>query len=245
MALSAGKQVRRLTEGSEDTAPQKGNTTIYRAGIVMLDASGYANPGATATGCIGVGVGVPTDLDRFANTGADGSANVRYEEGTFPFNNSASADAFSVTDQPGIPVFIVDDATVAKTSGGNTRSPAGRLHHVDSAGVWVTMGQERRRPARESISQSESPSGFLTASDVRAIKNVAGHNGAGACTAVGAKVGDVVIGISFAKAPTAAAGTQAGLTAFESTISVAGQIQQTGVANLSSEAFDVLLLAQS
>jgi hypothetical protein len=79
----------------------------------------------------------------------------------------------------------------------------------------------------------------------RLIKNMAGHNGAGACTATGVKVGDKVMVVSFAKVPTAAAATQAGLTAFEATVTVNDQIQQTGAANLSSEAFDVLVLALS
>jgi hypothetical protein len=86
--------------------------------------------------------------------------------------------------------------------------------------------------------QPPSPSSFRTA------KNVGGHNGAGPCNANGLKVGDVVLSVTFAK-PTAAASTQAGLIEFEGVISVANQIQQTGVANLSAEAFDVLVLAQS
>jgi hypothetical protein len=50
--------------------------------------------------------------------------------------------------------------------------------------------------------------------------------------------------VAFAKVPTSPAGTQAGLIEFEGVISVANQIQQTGT-NLSAEAFDVLVLAQS
>jgi len=80
---------------------------------------------------------------------------------------------------------------------------------------------------------------------LRIAKNVTGHNGAGACTATGLKIGDVVLVVSFAKVPSAVATTQAGLTAFESTITVADQIQQTGAADLHLEAFDVLVLAQS
>ena len=76
-------------------------------------------------------------------------------------------------------------------------------------------------------------------------KNMAGRNGAGACTATGVKVGDKVMVVSFAKVPTAAAATQAGLTAFEATVTVNDQIQQAGAADLSAEAFDVLVLALS
>jgi hypothetical protein len=76
---------------------------------------------------------------------------------------------------------------------------------------------------------------------MRTAANVTGHNGVGACTATGLKVGDVVLGVNFAKVPTAAAATQAGLTAFESVITVADQIQQSGAANLSADVFDVLV----
>ena len=33
--------------------------------------------------------------------------------------------------------FIVDDQTVAKTNGANTRSRAGKVFDVDADGVWV------------------------------------------------------------------------------------------------------------
>ena len=33
--------------------------------------------------------------------------------------------------------FILDDATVAKTNGTNTRSECGVVVQVDTAGVWV------------------------------------------------------------------------------------------------------------
>jgi hypothetical protein len=33
--------------------------------------------------------------------------------------------------------YLVDDQTVAKTDGTNTRSPAGFVRDVDADGVWV------------------------------------------------------------------------------------------------------------
>ena len=37
--------------------------------------------------------------------------------------------------------YIVDDQTVAKTNGTNTRSVAGKIIAVDADGVWVKIGQ--------------------------------------------------------------------------------------------------------
>ena len=33
--------------------------------------------------------------------------------------------------------YVVDDQTVAKTNGTNSRSVAGKVHDVDAIGVWV------------------------------------------------------------------------------------------------------------
>ena len=36
---------------------------------------------------------------------------------------------------------MVDDQTVAKTNGGNTRSPAGIIDSVDADGVWIRFDE--------------------------------------------------------------------------------------------------------
>ena len=41
----------------------------------------------------------------------------------------------------GADCYIVDDQTVAKTNGTNTRSVAGKIIAVDADGVWVKLGQ--------------------------------------------------------------------------------------------------------
>ncbi len=67
----------------------------------------------------------------------------------------------------------------------------------------------------------------------------AGKNGAGACTCTGAKVGDKVAGVvNLTDGGTAAAN-------FESTITVANQIQQSAAGDLSSKNFSVLLVVKS
>lgn len=68
----------------------------------------------------------------------------------------------------------------------------------------------------------------------------AGHNNVGACTLTGAKVGDTVTGvIDLAGASVSAAAS------FESTITVADQIQQTSSSNLSAVKYAALLVAKS
>src|ERR1700760_2049778 len=153
--LARGKQIRPLAHGAQDYAPQKGNTVAYAGGLVMIDSSGRAVKGQAVAGLLAVGVAKTNrDLDTYDATGlADGAQNVYFEEGVFPMVNSSSSDAFSTSDQPGLPVFVVDDETAAKTSNGGTRPPMGRLHHVDSMGVWVEIS---KRISAELLQQGQS-----------------------------------------------------------------------------------------
>lgn len=66
-----------------------------------------------------------------------------------------------------------------------------------------------------------------------------GRNGAGACPCPGAVKGDSVLG---AHDITTLASNS---SAFESTISVTGQIQQSSVSNLSSKEYVISLMPQS
>src|SRR6185295_5352571 len=163
MALTAGKQVRSLTGGRDDYAPQKASTIVYAGGIVMLDSSGRAIPGATATGSIGVGLALPyRGLDRYDNSsGQDGDIKVRWDEGTFCLVNSGS-DPFLLSDQPGIIAYIEDDQTVGKTSTG--KSVAGLFHHLDSDGVWVIMGKEVGAFCNDMITVTDAAAAHLAGS---------------------------------------------------------------------------------
>ncbi|MDD5028897.1 MAG: hypothetical protein PHH58_05240, partial [Rhodoferax sp.] len=97
--------------------------------------SGYAVPGATATTLKAAGV---AEQRADNSAGADGDIRVRVRKGPHVFANSASTDAIALTDI-GADCYIVDDQTVAKTSGTNTRSVAGKVFDVDAGGVWVNF----------------------------------------------------------------------------------------------------------
>lgn len=68
---------------------------------------------------------------------------------------------------------------------------------------------------------------------------VDGRNGAGAITATGAAVGDVVIGVAGLTAGALGAAT----ASFESAITVVNQIQQSSASNLSANDYLVILRA--
>lgn len=113
--------------------PVAAATTIHQGSLVVLDA-GYAAPGSTATGLIAVG-----RAEGSATAVSAGDAQVEVRRGTFKFANSGAGDAIAQADV-GADCYIVDDQTVAKTNGTNTRSRAGKVAAVDADGVWVQIG---------------------------------------------------------------------------------------------------------
>lgn len=109
------------------------NAKIFAGALVALTAAGYATPGAVSTTLKKPG----RARDTVDNTGgANGAKTVEIEYGCFAYANSAAGDAITIADI-GASAYIVDDQTVAKTNGGGTRSVAGEIVDVDSAGVWV------------------------------------------------------------------------------------------------------------
>ncbi len=112
---------------------------ILQGTILMRNASGHLIKGATATGSVGVG--------RAETPGASVSAGVdriTFREGVFRFFNSSAGDLIATADI-GAACYIVDDQTVAKTSGSSTRSPAGTIYDVDAQGVWVRFDEALTR----------------------------------------------------------------------------------------------------
>ena len=115
------------------------NQSIFIGSILMRNASGHLIKGATATGSTGVGRaegrGVSTTAGVTAQT---------YRPGIFRFANSAAGDLIATADI-GAVCYIVDDQTVAKTNGTNTRSAAGIIDGVDAQGVWVRFDEALTR----------------------------------------------------------------------------------------------------
>lgn len=131
-ALSQDRNTLRR-DGQQLEPPVAAATIIYAGSIVAINAGGYAVPGATATTLKAAGV-AEHRADNAA--GAAGDIRVRVRKGPHVFANSASTDAIALTDI-GADCYIVDDQTVAKTSGTSTRSVAGKVFDVDANGVWV------------------------------------------------------------------------------------------------------------
>ena len=112
-------------------------TVIYAGALVMRNAAGWLVKGQTATGLVGAGRAEA----RFDNSaGSAGDIVARYRPGTYRFANSGSTDTITIA-EIGDVCFVVDDQTVAKTNGTNTRSPAGIVDHVDDQGVWVRFDE--------------------------------------------------------------------------------------------------------
>ena len=131
-----------------------GGATIFRGAMVGIDAAGAAWPAGNAAVVLVVGRaetgsadipllpvlttgqlpgGIVTQVG-----GAGAHIRVRHKM-AFAWDNSAGADAISAANW-GATVYAVDDHTVALTSGGGTRLPAGVCRGLTAGGtVWVEM----------------------------------------------------------------------------------------------------------
>lgn len=120
-------------EGISIPVPVAANVTIFAGALVVANATGFAQPGAVATGLTYLG-----RADQYINNAGDaaGAQTVLVKRGrAFYFNNSAT-DPVGQASQ-GKPCYVVDDQTVSATNGSNTQSPAGIVIGVDAGGVWV------------------------------------------------------------------------------------------------------------
>ena len=130
-ALTEDRNTKRR-EGEHFSDPVAATKKIYAGSIVVLSATGYAQPGTTALNLVARGI-AQEQVDNSA--GGDGDLNVesRAGEDAYLVANDGSIDRTDI----GSDCYIVDDQTVAKTDGGGTRSLCGKIVDVDSAGVWV------------------------------------------------------------------------------------------------------------
>ncbi len=131
-ALTKGRNTPERS-GDERALPVDGGSVIYAGAMVALNAAGFLVPFAVATTLKSAGRAEQA-VDNAA--GADGDKTCRVRSGVFRFGNSTAGDLITRADI-GADCYGVDDQTVAKTNGTNTRSVAGKIWDVDAQGVWV------------------------------------------------------------------------------------------------------------
>lgn len=131
MALSADRNTPERDAKEGALAPASGQV-IYRGALIAVNASGEIVKGAVATTLKAIGRAENSTED------PDYDGKIRWKRGCFRWKNSASGDLIALSDI-GATAYIVDDETVAKTNGTNTRSAAGTIRDVDAAGVWVEI----------------------------------------------------------------------------------------------------------
>lgn len=156
MALAAPRKITRLAPGSA-VYGVAALAACIQSGLAVLD-EGFARPGRTGQGVSDAlkaadaanykAVGV--FLASVTGGVADGDETVEVQAGTFNFANSAGADAITAADIGNL-AYIVDDETVARTSAGGTRAPAGPIEVVDDEGVWVAVGPVPSAAGQRSI----------------------------------------------------------------------------------------------
>ena len=114
--------------------PVAAGVTIYAGAIVVLNTSGFAEPGSAATGKVCVGRAEA----RAVGGAADGEAFVTVRRGVFAYGNAGGGDAIGHANI-NAPCYLVDDQTVALTNGTGTRSFCGTVMDVTDRGVWVRI----------------------------------------------------------------------------------------------------------
>jgi len=134
MALTKDRNTKRR-DGKQFNDPVAASTRIFAGSLMCLNAAGDAVPGSVSTTLKARGV-AQEQVDNLS--GAAGAARIESRCGVFPFANSAAGDQITRADI-GANAYIVDDQTVAKTNGTNTRSVAGVIRDVDSDGVWIEI----------------------------------------------------------------------------------------------------------
>ena len=111
----------------------KAGARIFQGAMAGVDANGLAVPmsAATTLKCLGRAEETADNAG-----GGDNAVRCRIAAGYFCWANSSAGDALTRADI-GATAYAVDDQTVAKTNGTNTRSAAGVVFDVTSEGVWI------------------------------------------------------------------------------------------------------------
>lgn len=134
MAAATQDRNTRQRAGHSRSFPLAAATKLWAGTIACINASSLLVAAATSTTLKTVGVTNAT-LDNSA--GAASAINGEVHTGVWgPFANSAAGDQITLADV-GSDCYLVDNQTLAKTSGGSTRSVAGKVWDVTAEGVWA------------------------------------------------------------------------------------------------------------
>ena len=135
--MSALTKVRpKKSRQSRVTPFQMGVDEIFGGGIVLVNATGFAVPGAA--GVAGVVAGVAEEsVDNSGGSAGDEIVHVRgsveYEEFLFANDTVAAVAQTHVTND----CYVLDDQTVTSDDDTGANMVAGTVIEVTSAGVWV------------------------------------------------------------------------------------------------------------
>lgn len=168
-ALSKSRTVRSIP-GILFSYPVLADAVIHQGAIVVVNSSGYAKPAVTGTGLVAVGIA----RESVDATGlSSGDISIEIEEMIAECFNSAGGDEITIADI-GKVCFLADDQTVAKTSNGGARSPAGIVRQIESGKVFVELSSAIADKA-ENLVTLDLEVGTLVGSNVyRVVSPVAG-----------------------------------------------------------------------
>lgn len=203
MALTASRNTALRQPSDVKSFPVAAATTLYQGGIACTNAAGNLVPASTALHlkCVGRIEGDSRsggDCDNSTGAAADKYCDVK--KGIFLWANSAGADAITNAAR-GQLCYLVDDQTVALTDASGTRSIAGVIEDVETAGVWVRMGEcesPRKTVVEVTITDvsaaSDSTFGYAPfAGRVTKVFSILGGAITGADSAVTSKIGATAI----------------------------------------------------
>lgn len=132
MALSQDRNTP-FKDGEIIAVPVAASAVIYAGALVVANAAGFAAPGSVATTLTYLGR-AEESVNNTGGSNGDKTVQVRRKK-AFKWKNYTS-DALVQADL-GKAVYIYDDETVAKTSGGSARSLGGKMVQFEADGVWV------------------------------------------------------------------------------------------------------------
>ena len=126
----------RVRLGDDEVYPLAASASALKGTLAVLNG-GYVQQAVTALNLVAVGMFLQSDSNA---GGAAGAVSTPVRRGKIELQNSTGADLITQANV-GSDCYIVDNQTVAATSGTGTRSRAGKVCAIDPSGtVWVQVG---------------------------------------------------------------------------------------------------------